>query len=690
MKNVQTDIIKKINLLVEMSDTTNHYESLKEELKVLEVDIEKLKEQLRTLKDSMTDSKYVKASDRIIDENIKIGLENKLREYQKRLSLVKVDIEEVSKEEEEYHEVILELEDEIKISKNFLASLELKLKTIGQKDKSVYSFYEDLVENATKEMKANETRLQVKQKAYEQVEKRLASFGELRYELESKIEKESERLEETKNVLASSTSYIDEESKKQDELLVVKLTNSLEDAEKRRLEIITDPAFIGHEAEDLILSDDRTSALEKAKELVTIVKSRPYMDYRYDELDEVFEESTQKRDEFANQIENKNYDGSDDSIIDNRIQYLLKVKEEKLKEQDSLKQKIRKLDVDVVSELMDLISTAKDARNSLKVDIEEYKKVINSNSDFKTPKKKASLNAAFHRKCEELDNINEIIKSYEVDLENVVMHSKVLEEQELMQIKESLRQIEEEIKALEKKKMLNGRSKDILAIERDRNTLKELSDSVEAINHRKKYMKSPDEIYDEIEISLSSYDDVETDEDEKSTGEFVDVNDYRIEPIASLEEDNLLTDEKKEEDTLEEINNSLEEQVIDENISDKSDLSLDEFTKENKDEEDIPVPLFVEPMSNLDDLFKETEEKEVVNEEKLEDVVSYPPRTSINLEDNKNRLQVINVEPIDDEKESTPLESLEEDDYMVNDFEDTDYISFNDLLEGGNTLENKD
>ena len=59
----------------------------------------------------------------------------------------------------------------------------------------------------------------------------------------------------------------------------------------------------------------------------------------------------------------------------------------------------------------------------------------------------------------------------------------------------------------------------------------------------------------------------------------------------------------------------------------------------------------------------------------------FPPR---NIEPEKERFKVISVEPIDDE----PVEELENDDYIVNDFQDTDYISFNDLLEGGNSNEN--
>ena len=154
---MQKDIIQKIELLVEMTDTNNHYESLKEELDVLEKEIETQKSKISRLKKSMSDSKYMNASDRIIDENIKIGLENKIEAYEKDLSDVLAEIENVSQEEEDFHQMVLDLENEINTSKHFLESLELKIKTIGSKDKSVYSFYEDLIDITTKEIKSNDT-----------------------------------------------------------------------------------------------------------------------------------------------------------------------------------------------------------------------------------------------------------------------------------------------------------------------------------------------------------------------------------------------------------------------------------------------------------------------------------------------------------------------------------------------------
>jgi len=637
---MQKDIVQKINLLIEMSDTNNNYESLKEELRILEIDIAKCKDSISDLTKSMVDTKYMQASERIIDENIKISLENKIANYEVSMKDIKSKISEISLEEEEYHQMICELETEITKSKRFLESLELKLKTIGSKDKSVYSFYEDLIDTTAKEIKTNETRLQVKQKAMESVQKRLESYAESRVSLEDKMQKDILQLEETKKSLMNSKSYIDEESRNRDEIRLKNLNESLADLEKRRLEILSDPAYIGREAIDLLVSDDRTSCLSKVRDLVSFVSTRPYMDASYDDLDELLEQAVQKRDEYANIIENKKYDGMDSAVLDQRIEFLKSRYEARLQEKAHLEEKIRVMDTELVPKIMRSITETKKTRDMLKSDIDEYKKVMDENNEYKTPKKKASLNAAFHRKCEELEQVNTIISHYESDLENVVTSSKVLEEKEMSALTIILNDIETEMKSIEKRKILDHLPKDILAVERDKSKLKSLSDDVENILLRKKYVKTARQLFDEIELSLGSLD---YEEIQDKPVEEVSLDQFRID---SVEED-------------EEIIEEPTESVLEEN-------SFDSF---------IPPSADIEPIMNLEKVEKETQEEKE----------SFPPRSQVaplenHTENAPERFKVVSVEPIEDTSESEP-ESLEEDDYMVNDFQDTDYISFNDLLE---------
>ena len=88
-----------------------------------------------------------------------------------------------------------------------------------------------------------------------------------------------------------------------------------------------------------------------------------------------------------------------------------------------------------------------------------------------------------------------------------------------------------------------------------------------------------------------------------------------------------------------------------------------------------------EPREALDDIFPAVDI--------LDEVPDYPPRVSATLSENvnsSNRYKVVEVEDlnIENEKKEEKVEELESPDFMINDFEDTDYISFNDLLEGDN------
>lgn len=640
---MQKDIIQKIDLLVEMSDTNSVYDSLREELRIVELDIAKLKDAIHDLTKSMVDTKYMRASDRIIDENIKISLENKLSNYHVTLKEIEKKIQSISLEEEDFHQQILELEDEIATSQKFLDSLEMKLKTIGSKDKSVYSFYEDLIDVTTREIESCKTKLDVKKKAIESVQKRLESYADTRVTLEEKIEKDSIQLETTIATLANPKSYINENAREQDEENLKQMNESLKVLEARQLEILNDSSFIGHEAKDLLLSDDRTGALSKVRALVAIVESKPYMDFQLDEIDDILEDAISKRDEFANVLENRKYDGTDHDVLDKRIQFLKLRQEELLKDRESLEKKIKDMDTRLVKLLMDSISDTKKVRDELKSDIEQYKKVMEENNEYKTPKKKASLSAAFHRKCEELEQVNSIISSYEKELESVVTNSKILEETDYMSLVQELNDIENEIQELDKKRMLHNLPQDILAIEKDKSELKKLSDDVEAIIQRKSYSKTPKQILDEIELSLGTMGSEE--EIESTESEISSVADYRIlesESNYDVPSFDYLDEEDEEVEKMEDIL-----------------------------EPSIPESTYVEPISEIHDLdfmIEPQEEKEKI----------FSPRVSKDV--GRERFQVIAVEPIEEESSN---DSIHEDDYMVNDFQDTDYISFNDLLEGG-------
>ena len=635
------NIIKKITTLIEMANSSNTYESLQSELKVIQKDLLKCEREIEKYKITTNESKYIKASDKLIDENIKISLENKIEMYEQELLDCKAKIDEVSESEEEYHEAILNIERELTSLDNFLSSLELKAKTIGSRDKSSYQFYQGLIEDATNEMSTLKEKLTDKQSSYEQIKKRLSSFGEQRAKLENLLKEKREKLTETTNYLMNPNTYIDEKLKAEDEKRLGELNKTKEELNHRKEEILEDPVYIGHEAITLIKEEDVTAAILKLKDLINKLNTLPYMNVSYEELDELLEEAENKRDAFSSSMENKDYKTHDNKAIISRLEYLQNRKREMEASIKNLEIEIHDLDVNVVKDLMNHVSLLHTTKDELTKDIEEYRTVISENTEYKTPRKKASLTTALNQKCEDLDYIEELLKKYETELEQTVLYSKDLEENNLMKLKNCLANIDKEIMEINKNIGVTTNSQDLLAIEKDKANLKKLADDVDAIINRKSYKKTPNDIYKEIEALVKETEEPEVLESDEEAP--INLDDYRIDELSFDEEE----PPKK----------SFEDELIKE------------------------MPPVIEDISPY----------QIPEPEIKEEPIVFPPRQT--YEPKSNRLKVIHVEdivptkeekkePVKEEPKEETLDSLIDDQYMVNDLEDTNYISFNDLLEG--------
>ena len=666
---MQKDVIEKIDLLVAMSGTTNSYEPLQEELLQLEKQIENKKNQVRNLKKSISENTYIKASDRIIDENIKISIENKIQYYQDSLEDLLSQLKGFSQEEMAIHSSIISLEEEKKQLESFFSSLELKLKTIGKKDKSVYHFYEELIDKTKNDLDKNNSLLSDYQTKYEQVCDKLEQFGNRRGDVEESLQKEQERLKEINQFLASPTSYVDQKAKQNDEKLIDQFTSQLEEMERRRLEILTDPSFIAHDAVMLMVDEKEDKALEKVRELVTIVKSRPFMEYDKTDLEELLERTINERDGLATQLENKIYSNKELMVVETRLKFLEERKKELLEEIHSLEEKIKNMDVVSVKSLMEYVEESKACRDSLQEDIDEYKKVISSHQEFKTPKKEASLRAALKKKEEEYIFVNQLVLSFEKDLENLVIRSRNLEEKTLQELTGILENIEVEIKDIQKNQVLMNSSKDILAVEKDKENLKKLNDDVHASVHRQEFEKMPDEIYDEIELLLGSMTPLEPQKNSEPD-DFVNLSDYRID-LDSSNEDSVIDDSDAETSIPEPV-------IVEENVD------MDPMLVE----EDNPLePVFMEEMEDALDSLPVTEEQNddsIIFEPVKENEVSVIEEGKNNLEFSSeepkekvnNRFKVIRVEPLTLDVQD--MEKLDSDTENIDD----EYISFNNLLEG--------
>ena len=137
----------------------------------------------------------------------------------------------------------------------------------------------------------------------------------------------------------------------------------------------------------------------------------------------------------------------------------------------------------------------------------------------------------------------------------MIEESRLIETIEIDNINKKIKEIEEEIDTLKKKKSNYTHAKDILAAENDKKTLKKLSDDVEAIEFRLKYMESPEQIYDEIEMNIRALDGeekIEKKEEKKieKDEDYVDLDDFRIQDILDQQEQLPIEQEEKQEESV--------------------------------------------------------------------------------------------------------------------------------------------
>lgn len=588
---MQTGILKKIDLLVEMAESSASVETLKAEKKEVEIEINELKEELVSLRDDRADEKYFKISEKQVDENIKVSLEAKIRKQEKEIKKLQKEIDAESDEESSFHNQILKLKEEINLSNAYIEELEKRIETIN--DSSTKEYYSNVLKDENEKIKSLQTSLEDLDKKDHETLDRLNYLSQAMEEMNAKLEDEKERLAETKANLGNPASYLDEELKEQDDKRMEELQKQIGDLEKRRLEIITDPVMIANEAKEYIINNERSNALSKVQELVTIVKSKPYMDIPSSNeltamLQEEEEAATNARDEFASLIDTKNYSSGDTEVIEERINFLkdeISSLEEKIKK---VKEEIAEIDNTKFQDLALHLTNTINTYNQLQDELGEYKIIIETENEDKTPKRRAILAAAYEKKQKELEDVAKIIEHYKENQKVLVNKAYLLDNDNIKKYESEIAIYQQEIREMEYLLDNASKAKDVLAIENDKQKLKDLDAAVKNIKHRQKYSQTPSEIYDEIEISLGTMDVNRAVFNEESINQ-----ESRIfEEIIPEEENNI--EMPLEEEVFEELpteeESVMEETPVIEEITEDNPFIIGEYDVTSEEETDTENP----------------------------------------------------------------------------------------------------
>ena len=371
------------------------------------------------------------------------------------------------------------------------------------------------------------------------------------------------------------------------------------------------------------------------------------------------ENAKAKRDEFASMINSKNYESVDTTLIKDRLSYIKEIKENCIKSIDEIKEKIKNIDNIELDDLCKRINYCENEAETLKKKIDEFKNGIND--EELSSSKKVSLQTSLIKKEEELENIQKLMSSYRKDRNSLIITSFNLEKNEISKLEQRVEQINKEIKKLNKLVSSTNKSKDTIAIENDKNYLKELNENIKAIKKRQSFDKSPNEIYKEIELLLG-----------KNINS-IDNNDTNI-------EDNLNDNLNTEIDIVDNLNDKIinEESKTDEIITadDLINDSINDSLGNNLNENDLNQ-LSILNSSEVNDSNNATGNEDIKlkeDKQKIEPVTidSLPVVDNNDLEvnitdlnDNEKKLKVINVERLND---NTSAETLENNEFLIGNY----------------------
>lgn len=492
---MHTDIFNNIDLLIEMAGSTLNTLDIEGELRDINKEIQDKKGQIEDLKGMMNDTRYFNASSELVDKNIEVSLKSKISRLNRKIKDIQLKLNDVKKEEAKTHDDVIALKDRIEKNKEYISLLESKS---GKLD----SAYQSIVEQENMAMESLEQELAKKDKRYQEVLRELEVHEQALKELSDKKNSDSARLREIEDNLGNPNAYIDEDLKSHDEERLNSLNESLVSLQKRRLEYLTDPNMIGMDAKELIANNDFTEALKKIKELVTIVKAKPFMDITNKQiLDEELEKKEAERTELANYIDSKNYAGMSSNVAQKRIEYLNKELEKEKALILQYQEENKKIEQEIGADLSPLIGGLEEEIRNISSEIEDYQTLLQDNT--KSRKTKTNLENAILKKEKEKDAMNDILDNYKKDLLFKIKSSNRLEKL-LERYNQDITQKTEEIEELNRMALFDGASKDYIEEEQDKEKLKKINDEIKQIKNCRKYDRTPDEIYDQIEMLLAN------------------------------------------------------------------------------------------------------------------------------------------------------------------------------------------
>lgn len=200
---MQTGILKKIDVLVEMAESVANADTLRAELKEVEKEISELKEELAVLRESKESDKYFKISEKQVDENIKVSLEAKIKKQENAIKKLQKEIDNTLEEEAEVYNKANKLKEDIRISQEYIDELNNRLSTVISS--STKEYYETVLKDEQIKVKDLEEKLLEEEKNDKNILDSLNYLNQAMEEMTNILEDEKNRLQDTKKSLGGKS-----------------------------------------------------------------------------------------------------------------------------------------------------------------------------------------------------------------------------------------------------------------------------------------------------------------------------------------------------------------------------------------------------------------------------------------------------------------------------------------------------
>ena len=491
-----------LDVLVKMCRSKSDGPSLRIEEEEIVEKIEACNLEIEEIKTQSDEDSYDTSAE-MADRNIEIitkkqlqTLKNTLKEKNKELNTLKEE------EQNLYSNNSLLRENKLSQEK-YILSMQERINEAT--DYEVIDRYNGLIAETTEKISNLVDDLEEHNEAYEKVQQEIVELSEEIANIEDKIDKKKKLLAETQASLENRENYIDQSKKEKTDKKIAELELKVQKATSRLDEIRKDPKYLESKIKDII--NDKEDIENARPYLISLINAAikvPYINVPADNaLEEELLKATQARDSFANEIEQKSYNILETNTPEKvRIEFLNERITLWSKELEELKAKVDTIDRDQEYNYEVKNQTLQAMIQSMKKDLREYEKAYAQAPEISVGAK-ASIKAAMDEKRIDLLEAEKIVTAFRKDESNDIARATKTIKYECERLYQNIQNAEKEIETITNR-LTSKKSGliDIGAKNKDKDTLKELAQTVIDIKHRRQFPETPLEIVKRLETEL--------------------------------------------------------------------------------------------------------------------------------------------------------------------------------------------